>query len=81
MSTQRVVKWGHSLAVRLPAAFAKTVNVTEGTSVNISIDDGRIVIEPVTEESPNLASLVERITPKNRHREPEIEGPVGREAW
>ncbi|MBI4828556.1 MAG: AbrB/MazE/SpoVT family DNA-binding domain-containing protein, partial [Nitrospinae bacterium] len=38
-----VQKWGNSLAVRIPSAYAKEVNLKNRDSVNISMEEGAIV--------------------------------------
>lgn len=43
-----VAKWGNSLALRIPAAFAKEMEIEEGRAVEISVSDGKMVITPVT---------------------------------
>lgn len=76
----RIAKWGHSLAVRIPKAFAREVTLEEGTEVDVTVSDGRIVISP----APHLYSLEElagQITPKNRHDETDWGERVGRETW
>lgn len=45
MSTQTVSKWGSSLAFRLPAAFAKQMQLEEGSKVQLAFDGKRLVIE------------------------------------
>jgi antitoxin MazE len=42
-----VSKWGNSLAVRLPAGFAKRIGVSEGDTLISEISaDGRLVLAP-----------------------------------
>ena len=78
--TTRVAKWGHSLAVRIPKAFAEQVQLEEGAEVRISVTDGKLVMSPVG-RAFDLRELVEGITPENRHEETEWGAPVGREIW
>jgi antitoxin MazE len=47
MSTQTISKWGSSLGLRLPAAFAKQMQLAEGAEVELVIDGKRLVIERV----------------------------------
>jgi antitoxin MazE len=81
MSSQKLVKWGNSLAVRLPSAFAKSARLSEGTMVNLSVNNGRIVVKPVTEADVSLSSLVRRISSKNLHREADTGPAKGKETW
>ena len=77
----RVQKWGNSLAVRIPQAFAKQASLSEGHCVALALDsDGGIVLRP-TRRRYELSELVSRITPKNRHRETDWGQPQGEESW
>ena len=76
----RVARWGHSLAIRIPKAFAEEAQLTEGSEVRISVSDGRVVLTPVGHEY-ELRRLADGITPENRHDETDWGAPVGREIW
>jgi antitoxin MazE len=73
----RIQRWGNSLAVRIPRPFARDANLREDTEVNLSLQEGRLVIEPEL----TLESLLEQITDENRHGETETGGAVGNEVW
>ena len=76
-----VSKWGNSLAVRIPLAIAKQAGLGEGDSVALTLDgDGGIALRP-TRRRYELAELVARITPRNRHRETDWGRPQGEESW
>jgi antitoxin MazE len=76
-----VSKWGKSLAVRIPTAIAKRAGLSKGDSVTLNLDNkGCIVVRP-TRRRYELAELVARITPKNRHRETNWGQPQGEESW
>ena len=77
----RVQKWGNSLALRIPKAFATEVGLQRETSVELSLSDGKLVITPVTEPKLNLKQLLAKVTKENLHHEVDI-GPVtGDETW
>jgi antitoxin MazE len=76
-----VKKWGNSASVRIPAAVLKAVHLNLDEVVDVREESGRIVIEPVRRKEYDLAELVRRITPANRHAEVDFGGPVGNEAW
>jgi antitoxin MazE len=79
-SDSRIAKWGNSLAVRIPLAIAKQASLAEGDSVNLALEaNGAIVLRPARRKY-ELADLVARITPKNRHRETDWGPPRGRES-
>lgn len=76
----KVQKWGNSLAVRIPKTFAEEVDLAEDSSVEISVEDGRIVVAPARPEW-QLSDLVSGITQANRHREILWGKRSGSEAW
>lgn len=75
----RIQKWGNSLAVRIPKAFVKEARVACGTSVDISVDNGKIVIDPHTEPEYRLEDLLKGVTRRNIHAEVDTGEAVGRE--
>jgi antitoxin MazE len=77
----RVQKWGNSLALRIPRPFALEVGLSENSEVEISLVDGRLVVQPLGRVHFDLAELLEKVTPSNRHAEVDVGGPVGEEAW
>lgn len=75
-----ISKWGNSLALRIPNAFARELDVSEGTSVEVAVVDGTLVIRPVDEtHTYDLDVLVGQITDENRHGEIAAGGSVGSE--
>lgn len=77
----RVQKWGNSLAVRIPKPLAEETGIREGSMVDITREDGTLLIRPVREVEYSLDELVDRITEENRHGEVETGEPAGKEAW
>ena len=45
MFAQSILKWGNSLALRIPSAIAKQLNIREGAEVEFHIDGNRLIIE------------------------------------
>lgn len=76
----RIQKWGNSLAIRIPKAFAIEVNLENHSEVDISLQDGALVIEPTSGEV-DFDSLLNKVNKKNRHGLIEFGPPVGREKW
>jgi antitoxin MazE len=68
MLKAQVVKWGNSLAVRIPKAVAQEALMEEGDAVVIKAARNRIELLR-TEKVPTLKELVSQITPENRHEE------------
>lgn len=73
-------KWGNSVAVRVPAAVMEEAHLTIDQAIDIRVEQGRIVIEPISISEFDLDSLLAGITPENRHEEASFGAPVGREA-
>lgn len=67
-------KWGNSLAVRIPNAFAQDLGVTAGRAAEVTVEQGRLVVIPVAMPVYDLDQLVAGITDENRHGE--IQGTV-----
>ena len=77
----KIQKWGNSLAVRIPSAFVKEAHVAYGTAVDLSIDAGKIVIDPHVEPEYSLEDLLNGVTTRNTHAEVKTGDAVGREVW
>lgn len=79
-TTTQLSKWGNSLGLRLPKSVAREAQLDEGDTVQLSVDNGTIVIRP-SRPRDSLDDLVRRITPQNRHHESDWGGPLGDEVW
>ena len=77
----QVQKWGNSLALRIPKSFAAETELASGVDVDLTIEEGRLVITPVRKQRYTLEELVAGITPVNRHDEMGTGPSVGNEAW
>jgi len=71
----RVQKWGNSLAVRIPKPFAAGLAFSEGTAVDLTLEDGALVIRPGREGTYDLEALLSGVTEENLHAEWETEVP------
>lgn len=77
----RVQKWGNSLALRIPKSFAAETALGQGAEVNLTLEEGRLVVTPMTHPVYTLDDLLARITPENVHREIDTGPAVGDEVW
>lgn len=77
----RVQKWGNSLALRIPKSFAVETELDPGSEVDLTLEEGRLVITPLPEPEVSLEELLAQITPQNLHAEVDFGGAVGRESW
>lgn len=75
----QVVKWGNSLAVRVPKPIADEAKLKAGDSLEIDVDAAGAVQLHRVGRVPTLAKLVSQITPENRYGEIRTGGEVGRE--
>jgi antitoxin MazE len=78
MKTQ-MVKWGNSLAVRIPKVVVSEAKLKEGDALEIEAPaEGRIELHRLT-KIPTLAQLVSQITPENRYAEISVGSELGKE--
>ena len=77
----RVQRWGNSLALRIPKAFAAETALESGSEVELSLDEGRLVIAPLEVPTYRLDELLDLVASKNLHTEVDSGPAVGREAW
>lgn len=75
-----VQKWGNSLGVRIPKRVAEQLNVVNGSKLEFSIIDNKIVLTPI-EKKITLEELMAQITPENQHGEVDWGKPEGNEIW
>lgn len=78
----RVQKWGNSLALRIPKSFAEEAGLHADASVELSLANGRLVVQRVTPEPLTLEQLLAGVTDDNLpggewHTWP----AVGKEIW
>ena len=78
------LKWGNSLALRVPSAFAKEVGASEGRRADMTVENGALVVKlakPKKRRRYLLETSIDEITEENRHAETEWGPPVGNEIW
>lgn len=80
MKTQ-VQKWGNSLALRIPKAFAADLGLAQDSPVELSLEDGNLVIRPSSIERYELSDLLTKVTEANLHGEQDYGDAVGSEEW
>jgi antitoxin MazE len=77
----RVRKWGNSLALRIPKTVASEVGLDSDTLVDLSLKDGKLVVEPLPKSPLSLDELPAAVTPENLHGEVDTGPPMGGESW
>jgi antitoxin MazE len=74
-----VQRWGNSLAIRIPRAYARDLSVDDGSEVELRVDGPSLIVTPSS--TPSLDALLAGITDENLHAEVDTGPCVGREAW
>jgi antitoxin MazE len=77
----KVQKWGNSLALRIPKAFALDAQLENNSFVEISIVEGQIIITPVVPPNWTLEELLAGINKTNLHNEVDTGFAIGNEVW
>ncbi|MGI8884415.1 MAG: AbrB/MazE/SpoVT family DNA-binding domain-containing protein [Pyrinomonadaceae bacterium] len=77
----QIQKWGNGLALRIPKSFAVESKIEQGSTVEVSLESGRIIVFPVTEQEFSLDELLAEVTAENLHGEIDTGDSVGREIW
>ncbi len=77
----QIQKWGNSLALRIPKAFAKETHIENNTVVDLSLDNDHLIISPINElEDYSLSAMLSDIDDDNMHEAVDFGLPAGREA-
>jgi antitoxin MazE len=77
----RIQKWGNSLALRIPKFLAAEVHIEQDSLVEVSLVEGKLILEPVAEPAWTLEELLAGVTEQNLHGEVDTGPATGREAW
>jgi antitoxin MazE len=76
----RVQKWGNSLALRIPKSFAAEAGLSPNATVELSLVDGALIVQPAAPQPPSLTDLLRGVTDDNLPGEWKTGPAVGREA-
>jgi antitoxin MazE len=76
-----VQKWGNSLALRIPKIFVTEMELEIDSPVEISLIEGKLILEPILNSQLELEQLLDQITSENIHNEVDTGAAVGREIW
>ena len=77
----KIQKWGNSLALRIPKPFALEIGLDQNSVVEVSISEGKLLLEPVIAPEYTLEQLLEQVTKANLHSEVDTQSAVGNEVW
>jgi len=74
-----VQQWGNSLAVRIPAAVARSARFRVGQPVEVSVQDEHVLVKPIGEPKLTLAQMLAAFDPDLHAGEAMAARPVGNE--
>jgi antitoxin MazE len=77
----RVQKWGNSLALRIPKAIAAEAGLHADLAVELSLAEGRLIVQPIKPQPLTLEQLLRGITDENLPGEWDTGPAVGKEVW
>ncbi len=78
-ATLTVQRWGNSLAVRIPAAVARSARFRVGQPVEVSAQDSNILVKALGEPRLTLAQKLAAFDPSLHGGEVMVTRPVGNE--
>lgn len=76
-ATLTVQKWGNSLAVRIPAAIARSAHFHLGTLVELDAQDGSIIVKATGHQKLSLDERLAAFDPKKHGGEAMAIQPIG----
>jgi antitoxin MazE len=76
----KIQRWGNSLAVRIPKAFAEQAGLEEDANVDISLE-GRSIVVRARKKKLKLEDLLKGVTKANTPKPIDWGPPVGKEVW
>lgn len=72
-----IQKWGNSLAVRLPASIAKNAHIHTGSLVELSVQEGNIIVKPTGKQKRSLDERLAAFDPKLHSGEAMVSDLIG----
>jgi antitoxin MazE len=65
----RIRRWGNSLALRIPKAFAEEASLEDESVVDLKVVNGKLVVASVVEPEIRLDKLLDDVEDHNLHGE------------
>ena len=76
-----VKKWGNSAAVRIPAPVMEAADLRVEDLVDVSEEEGKIIVKRVQSKHYDLEDLIGRITSQNLHEAIDFGPSQAKEIW
>ena len=80
-ATLTLQQWGNSLAVRIPAAVARSARFKVGQPVEVSAQDSNVLVKAIGEPRLTLSQKLAAFDPTLHGGEAMTTGRVGREVF
>lgn len=79
----KVQKWGNGQGLRFAKAILEEAQIDVGDEVNVSVQKGRIIVEPVTRMRGHrdLKTLISQMPEAYQSEEIDWGQPMGKEVW
>jgi antitoxin MazE len=77
-------KWGNSVGLRIPTGLMAELNLSENSTVDLRVEDGKLIVSPKQQRRKwkySLDELLAGVTEENIHPETDWGTPVGDEVW
>ncbi|OBV30155.1 hypothetical protein BKN38_05295 [Helicobacter sp. CLO-3] len=72
-------KWGNSVGLRIPNNVLQELRLDSNSSVDVRVENGKAIIEPLSNKDKKLHALLNAITDENLHGEISCGVAVGKE--
>ncbi|MBN1224784.1 MAG: AbrB/MazE/SpoVT family DNA-binding domain-containing protein [Candidatus Aminicenantes bacterium] len=76
----KIQKWGNSLGLRIQKAVAEQARIMDGSEVDITVSENRLIITPARSRY-TLEGLLAGVNSNNLHGEIDTGCQTGREEW
>lgn len=80
-ATLTLQQWGNSLAVRIPAAVARSARFKVGQPVEVSVQDSNVLVKAVGEPKLTLTQKLAAFDPLRHSGEAMATGRIGKEVF
>ncbi|HAC15124.1 MAG TPA: hypothetical protein DCE78_04165 [Bacteroidetes bacterium] len=77
----KIQKNGSNLIIQIPMSIALKSGISENSTVDVKIDDGKIVISNTSDLDFNLNDFLGQINDQNLHVEQRFGNTTGTEFW
>lgn len=77
-------RWGNSIGLRIPAGLMAELKLSENSTVELKVEDGKLIVAPKRQKRKwkySLDELLAGVTEENVHPETDWGTPKGDEIW